>query len=89
MPASSWFAASFGDLGTNAKSAADQALAGNPGAQQQVTQVETLLGIKLDDVYALLSGENALYAGPGAPVSAGLVMHPAGRRQGRRPRCAR
>ncbi len=77
MPASAWFAASFGDVGTNAKSASDQAIAGNPGAQQQITQVETLLGIKLDDIYALLSGENAIYAGPGAPVSAGLVMHPA------------
>jgi hypothetical protein len=77
VPADSWFAASFGDLGTNAKSAADQAVAGNPGAGQKVTQVESLLGIKLDDVFALLSGENALYAGPGAPVSAGLVMHPA------------
>jgi hypothetical protein len=77
VPASSWFAASFGDLGTNAKSATDQAIAGNQSAQTQVSQVEALLGIKLDDVYALLSGENALYAGPGAPVSAGLVMHPA------------
>ena len=77
MPSNPWFAASFGDLGTNAKSAADQAVAGNPGAGQKVTQVESLLGIKLDDVFALLSGENALYAGPGAPVSAGLVMHPA------------
>ncbi|MDX6538906.1 MAG: hypothetical protein QOI71_516 [Gaiellales bacterium] len=77
VPANAWFAASFGDLGTNAKSASDQAIAGNPSAQKQVAQVEALLGIKLDDVYALLAGENALYAGPGAPVSAGLVMHPA------------
>jgi hypothetical protein len=77
VPASAWFAASFGDLGTNAKAASDQAIAGNPNVQQQVTQVETMLGIKLDDIYALLSGENALYAGPGAPVSAGLLMHPA------------
>ena len=65
MPASSWFAASFGDVGTNAKSASDQAIAGNPSAQQQVTQVETLLGIKLDDIYALLSGENAHLRRPG------------------------
>ena len=35
-----------------------------------------MLGVKLDDVYALLSGEHALYAGPGAPVSAGLILHP-------------
>jgi hypothetical protein len=77
VPASSWFAASFGNVGASAKSASDQAIAGNPSAQQQVTQVETMLGIKLDDIYALLSGENAIYAGPGAPVSAGLVMHPA------------
>ncbi|MDP9258538.1 MAG: DUF3352 domain-containing protein, partial [Actinomycetota bacterium] len=76
VPASSWFAASFGDLGKPARSAADQALSSNPDAQKQVQQVEALLGIKLDDVYALISGEHALYAGPGAPVSAGLILHP-------------
>ena len=43
-----------------------------------------MLGIKLDDVYALLSGEHALFAGPGAPVSAGLILHPADVRAGRR-----
>ena len=37
-----------------------QALAANPAAQKQVvTQVETMLGIKLDDVYALFSGETS------------------------------
>jgi hypothetical protein len=76
VPASSWFAASFGDAGTSAKNAADQALASNPSAKQQVAQVEAALGIKLDDVYALLSGEHALFAGPGAPVSAGMILHP-------------
>lgn len=76
VPANSWFAASFGDLGKSAKSAADQALSSNPDAQKQVDQVEAVLGIKLDDVYALISGEHALYAGPGAPVSAGLILHP-------------
>ena len=35
-----------------------------------------MLGIKLDDLYALLSGDQAVYAGPGAPVSAGLILHP-------------
>ena len=76
VPASSWFAASFGDLSKSAKSAADSALSSNPDAQQQVTQIESVLGIKLDDIYALISGEHALYAGPGAPVSAGLILHP-------------
>jgi Protein of unknown function (DUF3352) len=76
VPAGSWFAASFRDLGTSAKSGVDQALGANPDAKQQVTQVESVLGIKLDDVYALLAGEHALYAGPGAPVSAGLILHP-------------
>jgi Protein of unknown function (DUF3352) len=76
VPANSWFAASFGDIGKSAKSAADQALGSNPDAQKQVQQVEAVLGIKLDDVYALISGEHALYAGPGAPVSAGLILHP-------------
>ena len=77
VPANSWFAASFGDIGSSAQSAADQAIGANPAAQKQVAQVETMLGIKLADVYALFSGENALYAGPGAPVSAGLILHPA------------
>jgi hypothetical protein len=77
VPANSWFAASFGDIGSSAKTAADQALSSNPDAQQQVAQVEAMLGIKLDDVYALISGEHALYAGPGAPLSAGLILHPA------------
>jgi hypothetical protein len=76
VPANSWFAASFGDIGSSARSAADQVLSSNPDAQKQVTQVEALLGIKLDDVYALISGEHALYAGPGAPLSAGLILHP-------------
>ena len=43
----------------------------NPDAQKQVAQVESLLGIKLDDIYALLAGEHALYAGPGAPSRRG------------------
>ena len=77
VPASSWFAASFGNLGANAKSASDQATAGNPSAREQVARVEALLGIKLDDIFALFAGENALYGGPGAPVSAGLLMRPA------------
>jgi hypothetical protein len=77
VPANSWFAASFGDIGTSAQSAGDQAIGANPAAQKQVAQVEAMLGIKLADVYALFSGENALYAGPGAPVSAGLILHPA------------
>ena len=77
VPASSWFAASFGDAGTSGKNAVDQALASNPDAKQQIAQAEAALGIKLDDVYALLSGEHALFAGPGAPLSAGMILHPA------------
>ncbi|MDX6628587.1 MAG: hypothetical protein QOH00_833 [Gaiellales bacterium] len=77
VPASSWFAASFGNLDASIKQAADQALTTNASAQKQVAQVEALLGVKLDDVYALLSGDQALYAGPGAPLSAGLILHPA------------
>ena len=76
VPASSWLAASFGDVGVNAKSAVDQVIASNPSAKEQVAQAEAALGIKLDDVYALLSGEHALFAGPGAPVSAGMILHP-------------
>jgi hypothetical protein len=77
VPASSWFAASFGNLDVGIKQAADQALAANPSAQKQVSQVETALGVKIDDLYGLLSGDQAIYAGPGAPLSAGLILHPA------------
>jgi Protein of unknown function (DUF3352) len=77
VPANSWFAASFGNLDASIKQAADQGLKTNPSAQKQVTQVETLLGVKLDDLYGLLSGDQAVYAGPGAPLSAGLILHPA------------
>jgi hypothetical protein len=76
VPASSWLVASFGDVGASARSGIDQALGSNPGAQQQVKQVEAVLGVTLDDAYALIGGEHALYAGPGAPVSAGLILHP-------------
>ena len=77
MPASSWLAASFGDVGASGKTALDGALGSNPDAQKQIAQAEALLGITLDDVFALISGEHALYAGPGAPLSAGLILHPA------------
>ncbi|MDP9258710.1 MAG: DUF3352 domain-containing protein [Actinomycetota bacterium] len=77
VPANSWFAATFGNLDASIKQAADQGLETNPSAQKQVSQVEALLGVKLDDLYGLLSGDQAVYAGPGAPVSAGLILHPA------------
>jgi hypothetical protein len=77
VPANSWFTATFGNLDATIKQAADQALETNPSAQKQVSQVEALLGVKLDDLYALLSGDQAIYAGPGAPLSAGLILHPA------------
>ena len=77
VPASSWFAADVGGISSEATASAEQALAANPAAQAGVTQVETMLGIKLADVYALFSGENTVYAGPGAPLSAGLLLHPA------------
>jgi hypothetical protein len=77
VPGNSWFAASFGNLDAGIKQAADQALKTNSEAQQQVSQVEAMLGVKLDDLYGLLSGDQAIYAGPGAPLSAGLILHPA------------
>ena len=82
VPANSWFAASFGNLDQTIKQAADEALKTNASAQKQVSQAEALLGIKLDDLYALLSGDQALFAGPGAPVSAGLILHPADAKAG-------
>jgi hypothetical protein len=77
VPANSWFAASFGNLDASIKQAAGKALTTNPQAKQQVSQFEALLGVKLDDIYGLLSGDQALFAGPGAPLSAGLILHPA------------
>ena len=82
VPANSWFAATFGNLDKSIKQAADQAVKTNPSAQQQVSQAEALLGIKLDDLYALLSGDQAIFAGPGSPVSAGLILHPADAKAG-------
>jgi hypothetical protein len=76
VPANSWFAASFGGLDASIKQAAGQALSTNAQAKKQVSQVEALLGVKLDDLYGLLSGDQALFAGPGAPLSAGLILHP-------------
>ena len=77
VPGNAWFAATFGNLDQTIKQAAGQALGTNAGThKKQVYQVEALLGIKLDDLYALLSGDQAVYAGPGAPVSAGLILHP-------------
>ena len=76
VPATAWFAASFGDFTEAARKAADDALKSNPDAQAQVAQVEAALGIKLDDIYALLGGEHALFAGPGAPLSAGMILSP-------------
>jgi hypothetical protein len=76
VPGNSWFAATFGNLDATIKQTADQALSTNEDAQKQVSQVEALLGIKVDDLYALLSGDQAVFAGPGAPVSAGLILHP-------------
>jgi hypothetical protein len=76
VPANSWFVASFGNLDKSIKQAADQALTTNSGAKQQVSQVEAQLGVKLDDLYGLLSGDQAIFAGPGSPLSAGLLLHP-------------
>jgi hypothetical protein len=82
VPANSWFAASFGNLDKTIKQSAQQALATNPDAQKQVSGVETALGIKLDDLYGLLSGDQAIFAGPGVPLSAGLLLHPADAKTG-------
>ena len=76
VPANSWFAASTGPLGDQISKAITEATTTNADAQKQISGAETMLGVKLDDVLALFSGETALYAGPGAPVSAGAIMHP-------------
>jgi hypothetical protein len=76
VPANSWFAASNGAVSDQISKAVTEATKTNADAQKQISGVETMLGVKLDDIFALFSGETALYAGPGAPVSAGVVMHP-------------
>lgn len=76
VPANSWFAASFGNLGDPLNRGVAQAMKSNPEAQKQISGVEAMLGIKLDDLYALLSGETAVYAAPGIPVSGGVILKP-------------
>jgi hypothetical protein len=76
VPANSWFAASVGNLGDPLSRGVSQVMKSNPEAQKQVSGVEAMLGIKLEDLYALLSGETALYAGPGVPVSGGVILRP-------------
>ena len=45
---------------------------------QQLKQFEAATGISFqNDLVPLLSGEHALYVGPGLPVSAGLLLKPA------------
>ncbi len=82
VPANSWFAASFGSISESMDSAFGQATSTNPEAKQQISAAEAMLGVKLPDIFALFSGETALYAGPGAPVSAGAVMKPQDVEQG-------
>ena len=76
VPSTAYFAASFQNLGPMLKTAYG-AILEQPTVKTQVAQFETLLGVKLDDLVALTSGEHAIYVGPGLPASGGLLLKPA------------
>lgn len=76
VPSTAYFAASFQNLGPTLKAAYGSMLQ-QPEVQKQVAAFETLLGVKLDDLVALTSGEHALFVGPGLPASGGLLLKPA------------
>ena len=76
VPSTAYFAASFQNLGPTL-TAANASVLQQPEVQKQVAAVETLLGVKLDDLVALTSGEHALFVGPGLPASGGLLLKPA------------
>ncbi|MEO9175208.1 MAG: DUF3352 domain-containing protein, partial [Gaiellales bacterium] len=78
VPAGSYVAADFSDLGKSLS----QELASVGGSQAKLTQafsaLQTETGISFpDDIVPLLSGEDAIAVGPGLPVSASLLLHPA------------
>ena len=76
VPANSWLALSFQNLGPTLKTAYG-AILDRPETKTKLTQFEALTGTKLDDLVALTSGEHALYVGPGLPASGALLLHPA------------
>ena len=77
IPSTAYFAASFQNLGPTLNAAYGSILE-QPGVfQGKVTQFEGLLGVKLDDLVALTSGEHALFIGPGLPATGGLLLKPA------------
>ncbi|HEY1478991.1 MAG TPA: DUF3352 domain-containing protein [Gaiellales bacterium] len=78
VPADSYMAADFSGLGK----ILSQSLASLGGSQAQMTQaftqLQTQTGISFqNDLVPLLSGEDAIVVGPGLPVSASLLLHPA------------
>jgi Protein of unknown function (DUF3352) len=78
VPADSYLAADASGIGQ----ALSQELASIGGSQakltQAFTQIQTETGISFpNDIVPLLSGEDAIAVGPGLPVSASLLLHPA------------
>ena len=81
IPSTAYLAASFQNLGPTLR-AAYATMLEQPETKTKVAQFEAQLGVKLDDLVALTTGEHALYVGPGVPVSAGLLLKPADAKQG-------
>jgi hypothetical protein len=78
VPSDAYLYLGFQDLGPTLK----QALTSLGQSQAQLTksfaQIQTATGISFDnDLVPLLSGEHAIYAGPGLPFSAALLLKPA------------
>jgi hypothetical protein len=75
--ADSYLVADYSDLGQSIEKGLQSA-----GSQQQITQafgqVQAATGISVEnDLVPLLSGEDAIIVGPGLPVTASLLLHPA------------
>jgi hypothetical protein len=78
VPADSYLALDFQDLGKTLQSG----LASVGGSQAKLTdaftQIQAATGISFpNDIVPLLSGEDSIVVGPGLPVSASLILHPA------------
>jgi hypothetical protein len=78
VPADSYVVADYNDLGPLLSNALTSVGGSQAKLTQAFTQLQTETGISFpNDIVPLLSGENAIVVGPGLPVSAALLLHPA------------
>ena len=78
VPASSWFAASFGDAGTQrARTPSTRRSRPTRTRSSRSRRSRPRSASSSTTSTRCSRGEHALYAGPGAPLSAGLILHPA------------